>query len=633
MQHLQSNTTLQGGKYRIERVLASGGFGITYMVQNVSFNETYAMKEFFMRGVNLREGDTVTVSVPDNKATFESQKAKLKKEAQRLHKLHNAHIVQVHDLFEERGTVYYVMDYIDGESLGSRLQRTGKPLTEAEAMDVLRQMLDALELVHSQNPQLLHLDIKPANIMVDGSGCAYLIDFGASKQIATDENHALSTTTGMSYTAGYAPSEQIEQNYERMGPWTDFYALGATLYKLVTLQQPPTPSDISDDGSDAFQFPATVSEACRKLICWMMTPSRKKRPQSVAEIQAFIKEHFKESTSASSRQQDTSEKEETKKTETIEVKQEEKTEYEKKPDAKDETEFEGKKTAVDKKVSPKPKPSTASMPQPKVRSLNWMWIVGAVAFVALVVGLLWTANSGQSSQDGDTALTKEEIIQNLINNMVSVEGGTFTMGATAEQGSYAFDEEKPAHQVTLSSFSIGKYEVTQEEWEAVMGSNPSNSKGAKRPVEEVSWNDCQKFIRKLNALTGKQFRLPTEAEWEYAARGGNRSRGYKYSGSDNIGSVAWFYNNSGRETHPVGQKQANELGLYDMSGNVFEWCQDWYGDYSSSSQTNPKGPSTGSARVFRGGYWINDAWCCRVSNRVYGTPDYRYGSLGLRLAL
>jgi len=287
---LPVGTMLRGDTYEIKQQLSSGGFGNTYLVQNVRFNETYAMKEFFMRGINLREGDTVTVSVPDNKATFESQKEKLKKEALRLRKLHNAHIVQVHDLFEERGTVYYVMDYIDGESLGSRLQRTGKPLTEAEAMDVLHQMLDALDLVHSQSPQLLHLDIKPANIMMDGSNCAYLIDFGASKQIATDDNNALSPTTGMSYTAGYAPSEQIEENYERMGPWTDFYALGATLYKLVTMQQPPSPSRISEEKTGAFSFPATVSELCRNLIYWMMTPNRTKRPQTVGEIRQYLKE-------------------------------------------------------------------------------------------------------------------------------------------------------------------------------------------------------------------------------------------------------------------------------------------------------------------------------------------------------
>jgi len=226
---------------------------------------------------------------------------------------------------------------------------------------------------------------------------------------------------------------------------------------------------------------------------------------------------------------------------------------------------------------------------------------------------------------------RDLVLQNLINNMIYVDGGTFTMGATPEQGSNAYDE-KPAHQVTLSSFSIGRYEVSQEEWEAVMGSNPSKFKGSKLPVEQVTWNDCQTFIHKLNQLTGKQFRLPTEAEWEYAARGGNKSRGYKYAGGNDLGSVAWYNGNSGGKTHDGGQKQPNELGLYDMVGNVWEWCQDWYGKYSSSSQTNPNGSSSGSFRVTRGGGWGDDAGYCRVSFRGGDTPGNRYYYLGLRLA-
>ena len=218
--------------------------------------------------------------------------------------------------------------------------------------------------------------------------------------------------------------------------------------------------------------------------------------------------------------------------------------------------------------------------------------------------------------------------------MVAVKGGTFTMGATSEQGSDAYSNEKPTHKVTLSDYMIGKTEVTQELWKAVMGSNPSNFKGNNLPVENVSWHDCQKFIKKLNSLTGLNFRLPTEAEWEYAARGGNKSKGFKYSGSNNIGSVAWYTsttNDSG--TKPVATKSPNELGLYDMSGNVWEWCSDWCGDYSSSSQTNPKGPSSGSYRVFRGGSWGAYAGDCRVSIRNGSTPGYRRYYLGLRLAL
>ena len=175
--------------------------------------------------------------------------------------------------------------------------------------------------------------------------------------------------------------------------------------------------------------------------------------------------------------------------------------------------------------------------------------------------------------------------------------------------------------------------MTQELWQAVMGSNPSGFKGDNLPVECVSWDDCQVFIRKLNSLTGQNFRLPTEAEWEFACRGGNNSRGYKYSGSNNLGSVAWYDGNSGNKTHPVGTKAPNELGIYDMSGNVWEWCADWYGDYSSGAQTNPTGPYGGSYRVYRGGSWSNYARNCRSSFRYGSDPMYRHNFLGLRLAL
>lgn len=218
-------------------------------------------------------------------------------------------------------------------------------------------------------------------------------------------------------------------------------------------------------------------------------------------------------------------------------------------------------------------------------------------------------------------------------NMVWVEGGTFRMGATSEQDGDAYDNEKPAHSVTLSSYYIGKTEVTQALWKAVMGSNPSEFKGDNRPVESVSWDDCQAFIRKLNALTGQNFRLPTEAEWEFACRGGNNSRGYKYSGSNYIDNVAWHDGNFGDKTHPVATKSPNELGIYDMSGNVWEWCADWYGDYSSGRQTNPKGPYDGSRRVRRGGCWYFNAGRCRSSSRGNYDPSYRNYYLGLRLAL
>ena len=215
--------------------------------------------------------------------------------------------------------------------------------------------------------------------------------------------------------------------------------------------------------------------------------------------------------------------------------------------------------------------------------------------------------------------------------MVFVKGGTFTMGATSEQGSGAASNEKPTHSVTLSDYYIGKYEVTQAQWRAVMGYNPSGFKGDNLPVENVSWDDVQVFIQKLNEKSGKKFRLPTEAEWEYAARGGNQSKGYKYSGSDTLRDVAWYYDNTGNKTHPVGHKRPNELGIYDMSGNVWELCQDWEGVYSSSSQTNPTGPSRGYSRVIRGGSWYGGAGYCRVSYRGSSYSNNRRSYIGFRL--
>ena len=234
---------------------------------------------------------------------------------------------------------------------------------------------------------------------------------------------------------------------------------------------------------------------------------------------------------------------------------------------------------------------------------------------------------------GIAAGNKTFTVNGVSFEMVYVEGGTFEMGATTEQGSDAYKDEKPVHRVTLSDYYIGKYEVTQELWEAVMGSNPSYFKGAQNPVESVSWNDCQEFVIRLNRLTGRTFRLPTEAEWEYASRGGNKSRHYKYSGSNNIDYVAWYTDNSGRKTHAVGTKTANELGIYDMSGNVWEWCSDWYGGYSAGAQTNPQGPSSGSGRVLRGGSWFSRARYCRVSIRSILDPGDSYNNNGLRLVL
>ena len=261
------------------------------------------------------------------------------------------------------------------------------------------------------------------------------------------------------------------------------------------------------------------------------------------------------------------------------------------------------KPAVTKpKPAAKPKPKAKTKPAPRRNN---------------------TSHSGSTSST--VSLSAE--LNKLINNMVYVSGGTFIMGGDESS------DQTPTHSVTLSSYYICKYEVTQALWRAVMGSNPSKFKGDNLPVEQVSWNDCQTFINRLNNYTGRNFRLPTEAEWEFAARGGNYSRHYKYSGSNYISDVAWYCDNSGNRTHPVGTKQANELGLYDMSGNVWEWCSDWYGSYSSYSQSNPTGATSGFGRVERGGNWCGLARYCCSSHRSYYAPGNSFDDLGLRLVL
>jgi len=243
---------------------------------------------------------------------------------------------------------------------------------------------------------------------------------------------------------------------------------------------------------------------------------------------------------------------------------------------------------------------------------------------------------------GNRFASYTETANNLNIEMIAVQGGTFMMGCTSEQSDNCFDDEKPAHQVTVSDFYIGKYEVTQAQWMAVMGTNPFYFKGDNLPVEEVSWNDVQEFIRKLNSVTNKNYRLLTEAEWEFAARGGNSSRGYRYSGSNTVDNVAWYWENipnqtsgnMGYGTQRAGTKSSNELGIHDMSGNVGEWCSDWYlsNYYNSSPQNNPQGPASGSDRVLRGGCWKGVTWSARVSSRGYYAPDYRTDHVGFRLA-
>ena len=289
MQQLNQGATLQNGKYRIEKVLGQGGFGITYLATQTVLGNKVAIKELFMQGVNDRQDSSVTVSNNANSNLFAHQKRKFVKEAQRIAGLDNKHIVKVHDMFEETDTAYYVMDYLEGASLQDVITHHHGALAESSVRDYLNQILSALSAMHQHS--IWHLDIKPANIMLDKNGNIVLIDFGASKQIESDGT--LTVSTSLSLTQGFAAPEQLQGTLQNIGAWTDFYALGATLYVLLTRTMPPTFADIASEGSNTFHFSQNVSTQMRQMVEWMMKLNKHERPQSVDEIQRRLSSETK----------------------------------------------------------------------------------------------------------------------------------------------------------------------------------------------------------------------------------------------------------------------------------------------------------------------------------------------------
>lgn len=593
---LPVGSVLRSGKreYRVEAVLGKGGFGITYKVSameqvgRIPVRVEFAMKEFFMDGC-LRDASG-KVSTAATKGEAADGLKDFISEARRLNSLCGQcrNIVPVDEVFEANGTACYVMEFLDGGSLADYVKKQGA-LSVGAAKKILKPVADAVAFLHCN--RITHLDIKPGNIMFRSNGEPVLIDFGLAKHYDRRGN-ATTTVRTLAYSAGFSPAEQYV-GLKQFSPQSDVYALAATFANMLTGKTPPEAIDLEFSLND---WSVCLPEEVRPAVVHAMAYSRKDRTLSVRD---FVKELYGNEPSV-----------------------------------------------VEKPVSqPAAEPTVESktevIGEGKKSTKKW-WIIAACVAVAAVVGIVCAKflsvgedmeqKTEQKTESAPQLGSQTFTVNGVKFTMVPVEGGTFTMGATSEQGSDALEGEYPAHQVTLSDYYIGQTEVTQALWKAVMGSNPSDSKGDNLPVEQVSWDDCQVFIQKLNQLTGKQFRLPTESEWEYAARGGRKSRGYKYAGDNDIGLVAWYEDNSGNETHPVATKQANELGVYDMSGNVEEWCSDGYDGYQSSSQSDPQGPSSGSDRVGRGGSFFFDARYCRVSNREYYTPDFRTFDLGLRLS-
>ena len=551
---LSVNTELKNGEYRILDCLGQGGFGITYLAHQVRLNRKVVIKEFYIKEYCDRDRDTlrVTLGTSGSGEMVARFLDKFVKEARCIAALDHPNIVRIMDIFEENNTCYYVMEYHPNGALGTLVDRQGA-LGEQDALRYIRQVASALKCVHGDS--MMHLDVKPDNILLNNRNESVLIDFGVSKHY--DDSGKATSTTPVGISHGYAPMEQyLPGGVGEFSPATDIYSLGATLYTLLTGEVPPPALQLFDSSSLQGDLVGNnVGDAVVEAIVKSMSMQKEARPQSIDEFLALLDVQTTESLS--------------------------------------------RVTELMKNNRPT-QPKNGDVVVEKEKINNRVFSVGDVSFT-----------------------------------MVAVAGGTFNMGSNDSE---VYSGEKPVHSVTLSDYYIGETVVTQALWEAVLGGNPSVLNVCSNPVEQVSYNDCIDFINKLNTLLagqlpdGRKFRLPTEAEWEFAARGGNKSKGYKYSGSNSIDAVAWYDDNSGDRTHPVKGKQPNELGIYDMTGNVWEWCSDWYNSYSSSSQTNPKGPSSGYFRVLRGGSRGSDAQDCRVACRDFSNPSRRSLLYGLRLA-
>ena len=643
---LEKNSIVAGKRhtYRIKEVLGQGGFGITYLASSREGGVVfmYALKEHFIKESCDREKDGGVTCSKGAMEYFERSKQDFVNEAKRLEQLRekNRNIVRVEEAFESNNTAYFAMEYLDGDNLMKKVLHEGV-MSEGEMMGVMEPIIRAVEFLHEN--RMLHLDIKPDNVVMrledDGRETPVLIDFGVSMHF-DPEGQPTTSSRFVGGTRGYAPLEQA-QGIDTFSPWVDVYALGATMYFLLTGEAPEKASYKTYVRVGEKLREAGVSERVRKAIVHAMQPNPMDRTGCAAQLLKELKEWAVEK-GEKGKVEENDGKADGKKGK-ADGKKEEPTVGSKTIRIEDKT-IKKEKTMKnqrggEKDEEPKPTPKR-----------EWKKLLEVIVGLAVMAGMIlifsWISNAiTKEDEVVDTIFDEPEMEPESFNvngvdfTMVYVKGGSFMMGAQKDNrnkpnyDSLASDYEKPVHKVTLSNYYIGETEVTQALWKAVMGYNPSYVywKGDNLPVDGVTWDEVQEFIRKLNLLTGRTFRLPTEAEWEYAARGGSKSRGYRYSGSNSLDSVAWYRYNSGGKTHTVKGKQANELGLYDMSGNVSEWCSDWYGDYSSGSHSDPVGPFTGSYRVIRD--VDSGIYAGRVFQRSYSVTDCHRVGDGFRLVL
>ena len=600
-------------RYLIGKTIGFGGFGVVYLAWDTNLDVRVGVKEFLPKDMAGRSADHLSLVPYSGGGTgdLEFGIKKFLEEAKALARFQDhPGIVTVHESFRANNTAYMVMQYLDGMTLKEYLKRQpdGR-LPAATAVKTMIPIMDALREVHKAG--FVHRDISPDNIFITRQSQVKLLDFGAARYAMGE--HSKSLTSILKH--GYAPVEQYSSKGNQ-GPWTDVYAVSATLYRCITGEIPVDAMERVQE--ESLQSPGALgvelTSAFEAALLKGLALRAAERFENIEQLQSALLAVA-----------------------SVKV-----------PVATPQPPLPAPAT----KSSGEPLPVFESHSIPKGQPTSWFGRIGVALGVILLLSVLWLVvgvpvrakflqSRAETPAPAPAPVEAPRPVESSLPTgsspeieMVKVAGGCFQMGDTFGDGGSG--EDKPVHEVCVSDFSIGKYEVTQGQWQKVMGKNPSefSSCGDDCPVENVSWDDVQEFIRKSNERRGgsvtRPYRLPTEAEWEYAARSGGKQE--KFSG-DNINAVAWYVSNSDSKTHPVGRKQANGLGLYDMSGNVWEWVNDWFdsGYYGKSPRENPGGPLAGSARVLRGGGYRNSPEYVRTSGRNRNIPGLRDKLFGFRL--
>lgn len=573
---LQPGTKLCGGKYIVERKLGAGGFGITYKAIQQGLNKTVCIKEYFLAGRCIRNSATCAIGIQgDNDKLFTKYREAFVREAKLISTLHHPNIVEVTDVFDENNTSYMVMEYIEGRSLQNLVDERGK-LPYPEVVNYIAQITSAAGYIHRRH--ILHRDIKPDNIMITADYKAILIDFGSAREFEQDKTQHHTSMV----THGYAPIEQYSSN-SRKGSYTDIYAIGATMYFALTGEVPEVASSRFENKlKEPKELNPEIPVEANRTIMKAMQIKAENRHQTVDTFMDDLR-NVKPS------------------------------------------------VIVDEQIGGK-----------KNKWLLPVLIAGAVVICGLV-GFLVFGPSKEKVVEIDNGLKTYDFTNGLDYPMVFVEGGTFTMGNNAMNED---EDDCPEHKVTLSDFYIGQFEVSRRLWKDVMGYDPSlnnpeeddNGRAITNrsyydnlPVENISIGQAQEFVKRLNDRTGKQFAIPTEAQWEYAARGGKYSNGYYFAGVDISAHIRYCEYNPLAVDYDGG---INEIGAYNMSGNVAEWCMDSYDEYYYRKSNNSNDPvcRNASDNVFRGGSY-DDSNDKRVSVYYRNYSDDAEPYIGLRLVL